>query len=505
MVIITSYNKSLEELTQEQQQIEKQKQIDFAKNSVSDNAISINNGYSNNKTMSITKIYKLLQDPIANYKMLQACSLSLMAKQGIYYRLIKYWSSCLTFDHLLYPAMSLSKTKDKKVIKDTYEKCALHLDKLNLKFHLPYFTEELFKCGEIFLYKLEDNSGIVFAKIPNSFCRISCNDNNVFRYEIDLEQFDEDSILNYPKEFQQKYKEYNNLKNNKGKKKGKKNKQILNNWVQISNKGVAFPTLFNSGHSYPPFCFLFPDIIEIDNVKGLKRNIDKLDNVKIIHNEIAINKDTGKPVMDLDLANAFNKAIQNNLPEGIKSITNPFKTESINLSNAGNTQKNNIINDATDEAYKNAGVSDMIFANKKASSEALKLSILADTQILFASILPLFANYINYELSQISPMFQWKIKMLNISHFNADGKFKIAKDSLAYGGSRMEFFALKGFTPLETLNVLQAEQQIGLDDLLIPAKTSHTLSDDDSNKGRPIKEGNVEEVNDNTEQWRENQ
>ncbi|QPW59095.1 hypothetical protein IRP63_14830 (plasmid) [Clostridium botulinum] len=69
--------------------------------------------------------------------------------------------------------------------------------------------------------------------------------------------------------------------------------------------------------------------------------------------------------------------------------------------------------------------------------------------------------------------------MLNTSYFNADDKFKIAKDSLAYGGSRMEFFALKGFSPLETVNILKAEQTIGLDDLLIPAKTSHTLSDKD--------------------------
>ncbi|NFF71702.1 hypothetical protein FCV11_11580, partial [Clostridium botulinum] len=192
--------------------------------------------------------------------------------------------------------------------------------------------------------------------------------------------------------------------------------------VQISNKGVAFPTLLNSSHSYPPFCFLFPDVIEIDNVKGLKKDVDRLDNSKIIHNEIAINKDTGKPIMDLDLAEAYNKAIQKNLPEGIKSITNPFKTETINLNNAGNAQKNNIINDSTDEVYKNSGVSDLLFANKKSSSEALKLSVLADTQILFSTILPLFVNYINYELKEVNPQFVWKVKMLNTSYFNTDDK-----------------------------------------------------------------------------------
>ncbi|KGM93367.1 hypothetical protein ADU90_06350 (plasmid) [Clostridium botulinum] len=482
MITIT-YQKSLEELEQEKKQAEKQQLINFASNSVSNNPTSNSSKYKSSK-MNITKVYKLLEDPIKNYKLLQSCSLSLMAKQGIYFRLIKYWSSCLTYDHLIYPAMSLSKVDKKEIVQESYEKCALYLDKMNLKFYLPYFAEEMFKCGEGFFYKLEDDSSIVFKQIPNSYCRISTNEDNVFRYEVNLDEFDDNTILDYPIEFQTKYNKYKSSTNKKSKVKKKtrnksNNSVEMNNWVQISDKGVAFPTLLNSSHSYPPFCFLFPDVIEIDNVKGLKKDVDRLDNSKIIHNEIAINKDTGKPIMDLDLAEAYNKAIQKNLPEGIKSITNPFKTETINLNNAGNAQKNNIINDSTDEVYKNSGVSDLLFANKKASSEALKLSVLADTQILFSIILPLFVNYINYELKEVNPQFVWKVKMLNTSYFNADDKFKIAKDSLAYGGSRMEFFALKGFSPLETVNILKAEQTIGLDDLLIPAKTSHTLSDKD--------------------------
>ena len=53
----------------------------------------------------------------------------------------------------------------------------------------------------------------------------------------------------------------------------------------------------------------------------------------------------------------------------------------------------------------------------------------------------------------------------------------------------MEYLAVQGFTPLQGYNVLKGEQALGIDKILIPQQTSHTISSTSSeNNGRPSKE-----------------
>ena len=95
-------------------------------------------------------------------------------------------------------------------------------------------------------------------------------------------------------------------------------------------------------------------------------------------------------------------------------------------------------------------------------------------------------NWINYELKKKKiGGFTWAIKLLDVTEFNKDKKVSAAKDAMAYGGSRLEFLASSGYTPLQSLSVLKMENMLGLDELLVPQATSHTQSSSDV--GRPSK------------------
>lgn len=482
-------------ITPEEQ--ERQEYIRFALDSVS--AKIYDSAKTKVTTMTVENVRQLLTDPVKNYQALQGISQALEMKQGIYHRFIQYWSSLLTYDHFLYP-LEVDNSADKMI--KNYEKSALQLDKLNIKYHFPYFQYKRMVNGEIFVYKLEDSKGVVYKEIPNFLCKVTQMEDGVFRYSIDLSKFTDTTILDYPAEFQSLYNSYKINKNkNKGGNSKSKDKQNLtaedSNWALVSEKGICFPTRYDSQHSYPPLCYLFPDLMEIEGIKELQLEFDTNNNIKIAHSKIPINKDTGLPVMDKTIVDSYNKSLKKHLPEGYVSIVNPFDTDIISLKGTQSEQRN-LITEAIDRIYQNSGISDLLFANKKASSEALKKSIETDLQLLYSHTLPLFANYVNYEIKKN----KFKAVFPELSYFDREEKLKNYISTMPIGASRLKYLAMQGLNPLQALNILKFEQAIGIDDILVSKSTSYTQSGSES-AGRPV--ASETEVTENTIKSRDQQ
>ena len=76
--------------------------------------------------------------------------------------------------------------------------------------------------------------------------------------------------------------------------------------------------------------------------------------------------------------------------------------------------------------------------------------------------------------------------MLNTTYFNRENEIKIARENLAYGGSRFHALGTTGYTPLQALNVLKGEQALGIDSIMIPSQTSHTLTTDTGGRKEKI-------------------
>lgn len=428
------------------------------------------------------QVRNFLADPFKNYEKLQEISQYLKAIGGNYFRIIKYLSGILTFDHMITPNSKAKMDNKDKVLKD-YAKAAQMLEKMNIKYNFRWILERLLENGEIYLYEIEDSKGIVFKELPPSYCRISAIDNGVYMYEVNLNKINTTTVEAFPVEIQKAYEKKNDHKDG---------------WYPVSNKGFAFNAIGNYSHGFPVLCMMFDDVMGLEDTKDLIEGKSKLDAIKLVHQKIPLDKEN-KPVFDMQVAKIYHDATKKGLPDGVAITTNPLDITQVPFDKAV-AREFDTIERAERNIWNSSGISDMVFSNNKASGEALKRSIIADETLMFP-YLYMFANYINNRIEGT----KFTLSFLEVSYFGRDDKLKMYKDLLGYGASRMYFLALQGLNPIQVLNMLQLEQEIlDIDKYMIPKQTSHTMSGNDEG-GRPTQEDIGEEVKDNTELDREQQ
>lgn len=421
-----------------------------------------------------SRLKALINDPYRNASQIAEFSKSTSRTNGMYKRIIKYLSSILTYDHTIYPVFEnpFEAVANQQEMQIGFAQNAILMDRLNPKFYLPQFAEKAFTNGVVYLYKLEDSKGISYMEMPVSYCRIGYIEDGVYRFQFDVTKLSEDKAILYPKEIQNAYMSYRN---------GNTDKLIDSKYYQVSDKGVAFSldidNLTQGGMSLPPLANALLDTIKIENAKSSMENTDGLDNTKLVHSKIETD-DKGRPLMELPVVMEYHNALKRSLPEGAVAITNPFDTTGISLNGTGKDGKFALLDKTVENLYDGAGVSKLLFAGDGASSQALERSIQVDCQWLYSFLLPMFSNYYNYELKKAGKKgVTWKVKFLQISHFDREEAVSMAKDQLSYGGSRLEYLAYSGMSPLEVANMLVFEQSIlNIDSIMVAKQTSHTMS-----------------------------
>jgi hypothetical protein len=170
--------------------------------------------------LTTEKLISLLKLPYINYRQLQYYSRMFMSMEGIYYRIIKTYSTMLTYDHMLIPyAENSALIRYKNKLKASYDTTSLYLEKMNIKTNLPVFAENFLIDGECYYYILEDATGIIYQKIDNNYCLPYKNENGLWRYVIDCELLVGEAIdvTTYPIEIQKAVSIY---ATNKGKNNG---------------------------------------------------------------------------------------------------------------------------------------------------------------------------------------------------------------------------------------------------------------------------------------------
>lgn len=491
--------KKIEELSKEEFEKQYIKEMkEFASKSVILNDFSTNSGTYSTRNLNKNKIDKMLQSPESSYKQLQEMSDYLYTINGIYKQLINYQSTLPTFYGNITPKkIDITKKINKKKMLESYYNASLYLDKLNLKQNLPYISMQLWKHGEIYLYELENEDSFLLVELPTELCRTYKDSNNgsgsILRYQINLDLLDENNLASYPREFQIAYTRYKNDKS-----------RTISNWYLVSDKGVVFNLNKRQAHGIPPLACLFVDLADLDNIKQLKKQVDRLENLKMIHFKTPTDKD-GKPTMDLPVSTSFVNAARNGSPDGTFIIANPFDPSTLTFAN-NNTQQKNLERDAVNSIYKNSGTSDMLFSNEKSSSEALKRSIIVDTQYIYQMILPDLSAYINSKLLKgikDKNKITWKFYFINSSWQGIDDLRKEAFKELATGGSRFDAQVLTGKTPLESSTILYLEDVLKVDDTMKPQINGHNQTEK-GDKGRPKNSDNGESISDSTEVVNEN-
>lgn len=479
--------------------IKKEQDLSFAEKSVVGSGFDVKTKGFKNTRIDVNTINRWLQDPAKNYLNLQNLSGLYYSTSGIYASLIDYYATLPKFYYTIIPISSplllLEERSSEDIKKDFYEN-SLKCQKLKIRENCYKFAKDIFIDGEGYYYKIEDSKGVIYQKFPNEYCLPYAIENDIVRFALNMEKVKGDDIVIYPAKIQSVIEQY---------KSNPKSDIFVGNYYPIGKEGVCFSTNIGS-HGFPMLSKIFDSILTFDNKKQLQDSIDKINNTKMIHNEIPSDKD-GKPIIPIELAIKFNDAIKTNLiekgiDEGIFSATNPLKAQLLNLDTGANKNVDSLTQKALSSIYDEMGVSEMLFNSAKGGSEALKKSVIVDTAKVLISCLHQFEAYFTSELQNAKGRVKYGVKMLENTWFNEQDKIKESKEQLAYGGSVKVHYANLGFTPLETVNLIEEENILGFKDKLTPIQTSHTQSNTESSSGRPDADemkDNGQEVSDVTE------
>jgi len=449
---------------------------------------------------------EFIKNPVANYLQLQQSSDELSLSSGIYFRMTQYLSTMLTYDHWIFPISTTAIYEDIDLFWKEFELSAKRLNKYNIKYNCGWWTEKLIKHGEIYLYKIDDGTNIVFNEFPTSVCRIAQEVNGVLRFEIDLNKISSDDIKEYPQEIKIAWNKDPKRKDKKAQRNLNKNRStILNNngdWYLVSNKGFAFSAQYMQQHGYPFLTSVFDDIIRVLNAKDDAENNMKANNFKLIHNKIAIDDKTRKPVVDKDTAQTYHNETKKQVPEGVGVATNLFEVNAITLQNK-ETSKISLTQDAQADLWSSSGFSRGLFSTEKATGEGIKRSTVTDEMMMFP-FLRMYENYFNEEIkNNFNRQISWAIHFINSTHQNIKELRKDARENMAFGGSRFMFIATCEETPFEFIMRSKMENSLNIDVFLPPKLTSHTLSGNDV--GNQTVEESGKELSEAGELTRENQ
>lgn len=437
---------------------------------------------SNSTTRKYTseQISKLLLYPYNSYKELQNISNYLLYTSSAYNNFLDYLANAPTFDYIL-ECEDVDKV-NKTTIENRYLESAKTVHKINVKSIFPAMLKRVLANGETYFYNMMDNSNSIIIEIDSNICQLAqIDNNNIWRYYVNLSLIDSTKAYELPDEIYNAYKEWING----GKKKNKKEIDgitIPEYLYLVSEKGFAiFIHMRKTQHDYPYLAHMFEDLNDLESDKSYMNDYIKDSNIKLIHMKIPTDKDSGLPLMDKDTMQTYHDSAKEHLPSNIAPLTNPFQVESIALDKAQSTAIN-LVEHSTKVVMQDSGISDTIFnAN---STNGLKYATLADATKLY-QIFYFFENFINIQIKQ----YKSKVKFLRINHYNQLEWHERYYADVQAGASRSLFVCTSGLEPYDVINLARTEKIIGMDDMLEPKVNASQigLSDTESKNGAPKK------------------
>lgn len=414
-----------------------------------------------------------LDNPANNEENLRNVHLFLLNQSMFYKRLINYFSTILTFDHILVP-LGCNKTKFKsKRFKEDYYSALNFLETVNIKDQFTAIIKTLVGEGIGYYFLRETENDLVFQKMPSKHCKIVGKNNIGYEYAMDMSYFNnkESQLKNYPLEIKRAYERYKKSKNGSAK-------------FQKFNNAVAPVFKFDEDTvvAIPPFIALYYDIFDLFDFKDIIKNRMLLDNWKVLFQRIPMdtnknaNKNANKGSFKFDLKRAtyFHNAVKKNLPKGVTVVTSPMEITGVNTERTQG--KEGMLNYAENSFYNSAGVSNLLFNSEKTGSIGLKYSIQVDEMF----VLGLYRQperWINYKLKSKTKENKFKVIFPDLTRFNQEEKLDTYLKTAQFGFPKSLVACAMGVTPNEFKWLTDFENAMGLIEELKPLNSSHTATD----------------------------
>lgn len=465
-------------------ELKHKRELEYAQ-ALSDPKGSFRNGTVQLTGKTASSMAQLLQNPYTSYEQISNYMSQLSVKSGAVDRIIDYFATMPTYNHLIYcSGNSKNKYDIAKVTTEDYLTVASILASYQLRFYAPYFIRKVLESGVVFLYEIVDNDGVAYIEFPIKYGRVNKLNNGVYGWELDVSQIRAELKPYMPAEIQSAMD---------ARSAGNTDSEDWRDgkWYALSEKGVALTIdggiAKNGGIAISKFSQLLMDSIRYENAKDRIEIKDNLDTVRIIHAKIPLTKE-GKPTISGEAAVRYKNAMERNLPEGVIAVVNPMDLENVPLNGSGASKLFDVADNTRHQLYNSAGVPSNLFGDTSTSYNIVLMSIKKDLAFVNNTIIPMLENYYNKVLSTIKTKSNatWKFKFIRQSIYTFKDDVQVYKDAVSMGGSRVDYLASIGNDPLEIYNKLVMEQQVlNIDALMAPKPTSYTMSSSEQGAGRP--------------------
>jgi hypothetical protein len=426
------------------------------------------------------QITNMLKNPYANYKQLQLVSTSLINTNSNYDNVVDYLSTIMTFDSVLFP---YGITENLTTVKNRIYNSSRIVSKMTLKNVFPQMLKQAIYYGEAFFYDLSDNDNTIIDEIPREICVLSqIDDDNLWRYYVDLALIHVTKLYELPEEIQTAYNNYTSNGKPKGKKKVTDNEFafIPQSYYEVSKKGFAIMIhMKKKAHDYPLLAHMFCDLSLLSSDKSYFNEFIKDSEIKTIHQKVPTDKETGLPLMEKGVIEAYHNSSKENVGRNISIMTNPFEVEGITLDGSQKSALNVVEHDIK-VIQNDSGISETIFnAN---TTNGLSYSTQADASRVYP-LLYFFTNFVNYKIKP----YKCQIEFLRTNIFEKKETHESNRADLLSGGSRSLFMATSGLDLYTYMNLCEMEKLLSFDEMLPPKLNASqgSASDLANPNGRP--------------------
>lgn len=440
-------------------------------------------------------ITEYLKNPYTYQQQLRRAVTYIYGASPHFRRLIQYFTGLSDLAYVISPYRIDPKTTNTKSINRNYRKVLNAMSAMNVKSQFPKILTVCLREDTFYGTMWVTNDSITIQQLPSDYCGISTIEGNVLNVTFDFSYFDGHSqyLEYYPKEFQTKYKTYQNDRRMK--------------WQELDSP-TSFAIKCNNDileYSLPPFAGILREVYDLEDYKQLKLTKTTLENYAMLVMTIGLN-DEGEWQIDLDKAKEFWRNLDSVLPEEIGSVLTPMPISKISFEKS-NTADTNTISDAEQNLFSAAGVSSLLFNNDKASANALVLSIKADQAITYG-IVKSIEDVVNRYIQAQGYGKNFKVTFLDCSPFNRKELSDSYLKACQYGIPMISYYAAtQGLnqSELDCMSFLENDV-LNLTDMFKPLQSSSTMSSSNGsgatdNGGAPKKD--IDELGESGERHRE--
>ena len=439
---------------------------------------------------------------------------------GIYARLCRYMAYLYRYDWVITPYINDTNIKQEKIL-DSFNKALFALDNFDVKAFCNDVALKVVKNGCFYGYLIPTADRMTVQELPSDYCRSQFKTaSGAPVVEFHMKFFDDyfrdtnqkmRMLKLFPKEFAKGYILY---------KEGKLPPQFSGDTSGWFTLDPEFSVKFNlNGEDYPPFISVIPAILDLDSALELDRKKMQQQLLKIIVQQMPIDKN-GDLVFDVDEAAELHNNAVHMLGKAIGlDVLTTFADVSVETltDNSAIDASNDSIENAKQAVFDMAGVSQMQFNTD--GNIALDKSILNDEAMMYNLVIQFkdFLNRIIKPFNKTPKKMFIRAEMLPTTIYNYKEMAKLYKEHTQLGYSKMLPQIALGQSQSSILATAHFENEIlDLINVFIPPITSNTMNgdmlkkDDPNSKnpnskeaGRPTKESQGESVTEKTIQNQE--